>query len=115
MENSPQEKSKTQSLKAYGMSQKYFATAGITASLTKQSCPLNGEILLGFLLLGSGIYSSIVFIAFDAKTFAEYTQSVYMGSLLTFISSIVLALISETKEVFDAIDGCDNLVHTSKP
>lgn len=114
-ENSQQEKSKSQSFdKAFAMSRKYFAIAGITVNLAERSCPLNRKILMGFLMLGSGIYSSIAFITRDAETFAEYTQSIYMGSLLTFISFAVLILLSRVTEVFDAINGCDNLVHTSK-
>lgn len=98
-------------LKAFELIPKKLATAGITASLTDQSYPLNGAILCGFLSFGSGIYFTT---AYDAETFAEYTHSVYVCSLFTLITFVLLILILKVKQLFEFIDRTDDLVNISE-
>lgn len=99
-------------LRAFKLSQEYFATIGITPKLAHQSCPLNGEILSGFLMLGAGLYCASAFIVHDAQTFAEYTQSVYTLSILIFIILNLLISISKVGKLFELIDMSDDLVNT---
>lgn len=118
MENSTQEKSKSppppSKLKAFEIIRKNFATAGITPDLMHQPCPLNGTILIEFLMACSGIFSTSVFILYDAQTFTEYTQAVYIGSILTLILFALLIIILKLKNLFEYFNGNDKLINTSE-
>lgn len=116
MKDSKPEKPNTQLPKPKGfvIIEKYFAIAGITPSLADQTCPLNGRILLGFLLLGSGMYFTSVFLIDEAETFAEYTQSVYTNALSTLIILALLILIFKVKQLFKFINDCDKLAKISE-
>lgn len=116
-ENSKQEKSKSKQppkLKSFEIVQKNFATAGITPNLANQTYPLNGTILFEFLMLSTGIYSTTVFIIYDAGTLIEYTQSVYIDSLLILIILSLLIIILKAAKLFEYIGGNDNLINNSK-
>lgn len=116
IENSKYAKTKSQSSKrkVFEIILKNFDTIGISANLANQSYPFNGTILSGFFILGVAIYFSFVYIIYDAETFAEYTQSIYMGSLLTFIAIALLILVLNVKKLFEFVNHGDDLVNTSK-
>lgn len=116
MKNSKPVKLKAQQpkLKAFEVFQQHFATLGITPSFTAQSCPFNGAITFQFLVFGSAIYFTSVFIAYDAKTFSSYTQSVYTGSVIAFVTLAIVILIFKAEEIFKIIDGSDKLVNTGE-
>lgn len=114
LKSSKQEKPKAQPLKpkVYEIIQKNFALAGITRNLANR--PFNGVILFGFIVLGSGISSTSAYIIYDAKTFADYTQSIYVVSVAIFITSVLLILVLNVKELFDLFDSSGDLVNTSE-
>lgn len=116
MENFKTGKSKSQpaNLKALEIIRKNFAIISITPSLADQSYPFNGAILFGFLSLAAGIYCTSVFIIYEADTFAEYTQSIYMDSLLIFISIALLILMAKVGKLFEVINCCNDIVNTSE-
>lgn len=117
MENSNQEDSKFQlpKLEAFEVIKKNLATAGIIPKLAHQPFPFNWTISFGFVLLGSGIYCTSVFIIYDAKTFAEYTQSVYTDSLVTLIILALVITIFNVEKLFQYVGGNNNhLVNTSE-
>lgn len=116
MENSNRESSKPQppKLKAFEMIQKNLATAGITPSLVDQSYPFNWTISFEFLIFGTSIYLTFVFIIYDVGTFAEYTQIVYSNSLATLIVFALLILLCKIEKLFDFIDDTDNINSTSE-
>lgn len=109
----PKSQSSTSKRRVFKIVQKNFATVGITPSLVDQSYPLNGTISFAFLMLASAIYCTFVFIAYDAETFADYTQSAYTVSIVTFILLLLLASILKAKNLFEFINGCGALVNTS--
>lgn len=117
MENCNQEDSKFQpsKLQAFEVIQKNLATAGIIPKLAHQPYPFNWTISFGFVLLGSSIYCTSVFIIYDAKTFAEYTQSVYTDSLITLIILALVITIIKVEKLFQYVSGNDDhLVNTSE-
>lgn len=114
MENSKQSKFQSQKPKPFEIIQKNLATIGITPSLADQSYPFNWTILCGILILSLNIFFLSMFIIYDAETFVEFTQSVYMTTLSTLINLCLLVLILKVKNLFKLIDGCDDLVSTSK-
>lgn len=114
LKDSKPEKPQLPKSKVFEIIEKYFAIAGITPSLAEQTCPLNGCILLGFLLLGSAMYFTSVFLIDEAETFAEYTQSVYTNALSTLIILALLILIFKVKQLFKFINDCDKLAKISE-
>ena len=116
MENSKkkQEKSKSQppKLKVFEITQKNFVTVGITPNLVDQTYPFNGMILFGFLLLGSAIYCTFLFIIYDAETYAEYTQAIYISSVATLIIVMLMIVTTKAKKLFKFINACNDFVDT---
>lgn len=111
---SNKKKSQPSKFKVFEMSQKYFAIIGITPSLKHQSCPLNETILFEFLLFGAAIYGTLAFLIYDAKTFSEYTQSVYTSCVVIFVTLGLLILRLKIEKLFALINGCDVLANTSE-
>lgn len=110
----PEPKPKKQKIKILELTQKNFATIGIHPNLVDQSYPFNGKNLLLFLLLTSSVICNLMYVIREAKTFDEYTQSVYMLSfaILTAIGSV--SLLWNVTELFNLINGFENLANTSK-
>lgn len=94
--------------------QRNFAYAGIAANLARQSYPFNGAVTFGLLFLGFDIVSLLLFIAYDAEQFDEYTQAVNNLSVLTLITVALLILIVKIKQLFEFIDSGNDLVNISE-
>lgn len=116
MGSSKEERSEPQppKLKVFEMIQKSLATAGITPGLVDQSYPFNWTISFEFLMFGTCIYLTCVFIIHDVGTFAEYTQAVYSNSLATLIVFALLILLCKAEKLFEFIDDTDNINSTSE-
>lgn len=116
MENSNQEKSKSQQPKrrVFEIIQKNLVTAGITPDLANKSCPLNATTLLIFLSQSAAMYFTSVFIIYDAESIADYTQSIYTETLLTMVILALLILILKAKQLFEFIDSSNDMANTSE-
>lgn len=94
---------------------KNFATIGIDPNLVLQPYPFNEKIFLGFLILGSGVICNFMYIFYEAKTYTEYTRTIYMCSLELLIIFTLTIIIFKVKMFFKLFnDDCQNLVNTSK-
>lgn len=113
MEISSQENPQS-TLKAFETIQMNLAMAGFDRKLAAQSVPLNGKILMCFLLLGLGITFISVHTFNYAETFFEYTQSVYMTTSGIFITMTLIVLILKVQKIFEFINCCNNFINTSK-
>lgn len=98
-------------LKVFQMTQSNFATAGIDPGLINKSFPINGKIFMDFLIIGSAINCTLVYVSRDANTFPEYTQSIYFGSLATLIFLTLMIIIHKMEQLFKFIDSCECLVN----
>lgn len=117
MENPEQpSKPKTPSpkCKVFEIALSNVATVGISPDLVTQAYPANGKILMGFLILGYGIYATSAFLTYDAETFTEYTQSFCICSFAILNISILLILMLKVEKMFELINACDQFVNTSK-
>lgn len=94
--------------------QKNFAKAGIGPELAAQSYPFNGKIIFGYLILIAALISACVHVLYYAKTFVEYTQSIYMGSIAIIAISSMLATIFKVKNLFEIINRCDIILNMSR-
>lgn len=90
------------------LAQKNFAAAGIVPNLTAQPYPLNGRILLGFLTLGLAAICNFKYGFYDANTFIEYTQSIFMSSLTIIVNFALLNLSVKVKKLFKFINDADD-------
>lgn len=93
---------------------KNFATLGISPNLATQAYRLNGRIFMGFLVLGSLIYCTFVFVMYDANAFVEYVQAVYACSFGTLILLSLAIAILKVEKIFELINDFDSLINISK-
>lgn len=94
--------------------QKNLAMLGIIPKLVTQSCPLSGKILSGFLLLSTSSAFVCVYIINDAKTFIDYTQSVYIASVGILLFFEMLILILKVEELYKFVNRCNGIINTSE-
>lgn len=113
MEN-PTPQPKCVKMKIFQVIQKNFAMAGFQRKLATQSYPLNGEIFMGFLILGSGLTSILMYIFTEAQTLPEYTQSIYICSIATLLFIDLFIILLNVGKTFNLIDCCEDLANTSK-
>lgn len=116
MENSRPENShsKLPKIKTFQAIQKSLAMVGISPELATQTYSLNGRLLLDFALFGSGVTFQSVYISNDAKTFSEYTQSIYVASAGLLIVFILIVLILKVNELFDLTKRYDSILNMCK-
>lgn len=118
MENSeetkPELQKKLSKVKIFQLLRESLVATGINPTLATQTYPINWKISMGFLILILSVICNLMYTLYEAETFAEYTQSAYMGSLAAVIFlDLVIILLNVTK-LFDLIDGSGNLANTSK-
>lgn len=101
-------------LKPFKAIQKNLAMAGISPKLATQSCPLNVKISERFLILGTTLTFSSVYIFNYAETFSEYIQSTYIATAVSVYTFALLALILKAGKFFEFIIHCEDMLNTSK-
>lgn len=101
-------------LRIFQLTQKNLNTVGISPNLLLQPCPLNTKIAIGFLIATSHAICNLVFIFFEAETFSEFTQTIYMGSFAILVIFNLVIFISNVENLFRIIDNCENLVNASE-
>lgn len=116
MENSQQENPplKLPKIEIFQVIQKNLTTVGITPNLSTQPYPLNGKIVMGFLILTSALISSCVYFFYFANTIVEYTQSTYMGSIAIMVIIFLLIIVFKVEKLFVLISHFDIVINTSK-
>lgn len=101
-------------MKIFQLTQKNFATIGISPILSYQSWSLNAEILIGFSITTVSFICTLVFAFSEAKTFIEYTQSIYIGSCAVIVILALVVIVFNVKKFFQLINDCENITNTSK-
>lgn len=101
-------------MKVFQTTQKNFVAAGINSNLVLQSIPLNARIFMGLSMLGLNIICNLLYTFYDAKTFAEYTGSIFMTAAAALILLILLIIVLVMEKLFTLIDNCENIVNTSE-
>lgn len=102
-------------MKLFQVTKKNLAAVGISQNLTIQPWAwLNARILMGFLVLGSASLCTFAYTTCEAETFAEFTQSIYVGSTVILISLALLNLLVNTRTMFELFDGFESLANTSE-
>lgn len=101
-------------IKIFHLIRKNFATAGISPELVSQTFPINWKIFMGFSSLMVGIYAVCVYIFNDAKTFVEYTQSIYICSMAILIFAALTITLLNVKKLFNFIEFYDRIAKTGE-
>lgn len=117
MENSEQKNTKPrpkQKIKILELARENFAAIGISPILVDQPYSFNRKILFGFLILTSSFICNLMYIIRGAKTFAEYTQSIYMFSVPALLTLVWLAILRNVTNLINFTNGLENLANTSK-
>lgn len=107
-------KSKLLKLRAFRIAQKELERISICRSLMLKSYPLNVKILLGSLVIGMTIIFHVLFIIYDAETFAEYTQCTYTGSLSVALLLVLMMFALKVEKLFEFIGDCEIIINSSK-
>lgn len=89
---------------------KYFAAIGITA----QSRPFNMQNLLTFVVFAIMMVVVGEFLFFEASSFREYTESIYISSIIFTIFVTFLFIIWKRENIFQFIDCFEKIAETSK-
>lgn len=88
-------------------------TLGISSIQSAQAF-YNGKALLYLLLCGSLIIMNCVFLIDVAKSFEEYTDSIYIASVSVAVFFSLLFLISRMASLFELIDNLEKIVDESE-
>lgn len=94
--------------------QKNLAAIGISSDLISQAYPFNRKILMVVIMICYGCTSSSLYIFLEAKTFDEYTQSIYIFSACVLISIIFIITYSKLRDIFQFIDSLENVMNFRK-
>lgn len=101
-------------IKIFQKIQKNLYKIGIDSNSATQLNPFNAKNLMGLLSLGLGIIGSIMYIIIEAKTFIEFTESIFECTAFIQIILNLMIMIFYLSELFKAINNCECLANTSK-
>lgn len=116
MENSKEKKSQLPlpKIKILQIVQKNLTFIGIGPDSAMHLQSYIGKILIGLLLIGSGIFDLLIYIFTVAETFAEYTQSIYVCSVFILIALSLVITIFNLNNLYKTINDCECLINTSE-
>lgn len=98
-------------MKLFETVQKNLAIVGITSTAQ----PLNFvKIFLTSLCIWSVCISSWLFFAYEAKSFIEYTISMYNASGTNVSAIYFMIIIVQTQNIFKFIDRCEKIIENGK-
>ena len=98
-------------LMIFKLIQKNFKVVGIESSLVEQKYPFNRKILVGFLMVSISFLWNVMSTLYEAKTFVEYTQLIYMCSLAALIILALAIVLFNVVKMFSLIDKGEYLTN----
>lgn len=111
-EENPQ--SKLPKMKIFQTIHKNLSIIGIGPDSAQQLRQFNAKILINLSTLCVGFNGVLVYIIIEAKTFLEFTQSIYLCTTYAIVTFVFIVLIFKLNELFKAINDCECLANTSK-
>lgn len=100
-------------MKIFQTVQKNLAILGISSMQSNQAF-YNRKYLLYLLLSGSLIIMNCVFLIYVAKSFKEYTDSIYITSVSIALFISLSFLIRRMRNLFEFIDNLEKIVDDSE-
>lgn len=101
-------------MKIFQLTRKNFAVAGIDPSLVKQPYPFNRKIFMNFFTLLVGVICNLMHSFYEAQTFGEHLQSIYMCSLTVSIILALAIVLLNVDKFFSFMDASEKLVNRSE-
>lgn len=101
-------------VKIYQLTRKKLAAAGIVPNLVTQPYPFNRKILINFFAFFVSVVCNLMHTFYEAKTFAEHLQSLYMCSLTISITLALAIVLCNVAKLFNFIEISENLVNKSE-
>lgn len=96
------------------MSRKYLAILGIIPILVTQPHPFNRKISVNYLVYASQFMCHLVFALYEAESFWEYIQSIYLCSISVLGAIVYSMLVFRVSKLFGFIAELENVVNTGK-
>lgn len=95
-------------IKVLRLIEKNFASIGFGSDSV-----VNQKIFIGFLILGLSTICNFAYTVYEAKTFAEFNQSIFMGSASVSVALNLLVFQQNAAKLFAIMDGCDKIANKS--
>lgn len=103
----------SQQMKAFENTQKNFIAFGVAPNLATQAYPFNLNVLIAFLTLDLTIISMLVYAINEAKTFSEYTQSIYFCTLIILITFSLVTMTLKVETLYEYIKAMGATINIS--
>lgn len=97
-------------MKIFQSTMKFLAVLGLTA----ESRPFNMRNLLSLIVFEVLVLSCLAFLFFEAKTFRDYTESIYFSSTAILMFLISLTFIWKKDNIFKFIDKWQEISEASE-
>lgn len=104
--------SKCPKIKFLKVTQLNFALVGIDRTLATQRYPMNGRLLMTFLVLNAILICSVMYIIYEADTFKAYLESVYITFATILITGVFIIIILKSHEMFEFMENIESFINT---
>lgn len=102
-------------MKVFSIIRRRLAAVGIASSnRSNRKYPINGRIILGFLILGFIFSSQFVYTLYVANGLMEYVEVVGATSASALVFVSFTDIVSKQRLLFESIDGLEKLIESSK-
>lgn len=115
MTNKQKDQKPSPKLKIFQAIQMNFSKIGINRNFAAfQAYPFNKQILISYIILSSGAICNSIFFFCKAKSFGDYTQSIYIFTGCILLIVVYAFIILNVEKLFDLIEYCENTIHISE-
>lgn len=101
-------------LKIFQLTQRNFAMFGVDRTLLLQPYPFNTKICIGMLTAVYAVISNLLYLIFEAETFNEFAQYIFLDSSAIFMMLLQVICILNVKQLFQLIDSFENFINKSE-
>lgn len=101
-------------IKVLQIAQKNFARIGICPIVVSKPYAFDRKVLMITFLICSSAISDLMYIFHEAKSFSEYTRSIYMCFVCILETFIYGCTFLEAKKLFEIIEFGENFINTSE-
>lgn len=105
---------KLRRVRIFQAAQPYFAILGFDSALANQQYAFNWRIFFGFLLSGVATILFLMFIIIEAKTFWEFSQTIYFYFVMFIEFITLIVLVFQAQKIFNFIANFENVINTSE-
>lgn len=101
-------------MKIFQIVQKHFEYLGISCYYSMQQNPINGRNLSAFIVIAATTVITCVYLCSVAATFKEYSDSIYVSSLMIDITVIFAFSVWKMQTLFDCLNQTEKIINESE-